>query len=78
MYSVIVQQTFSVSMHCARYCAERRFRWCSACSIFVSLCRWSILDILCEPEKILNASLCAPCILPMFDSIAFVLQTGVA
>ena len=39
---------------------------------------WSILDILCDPVMILNASFCARCILPMLVSLAFMLQTGAA
>ena len=74
-WSILVMwwQTFSVSRQCTRYCAERRFRWSSTWSFSVSQCRWLILDILCEPVMILNASFCARCILPMLDSLAFVI-----
>ena len=71
-------QNGAVSRHCTIYCAERRFRWSSTCSILVSLCMWSILDILCNPVMILNASFCTRCILPMLVSLAFMLQTGAA
>ena len=34
--------------------------------------------MLCEPVMNFNVSFCACCILPMFDSLVFVLQTGAA
>ena len=55
---VVDWHTFPGSRHLTKYCADSGSECSLTFCISVSVCRWSILDILWQPVAILRASFC--------------------